>query len=484
MSITILGLGPGRIDDMTLAVWRACENADEVYLRTNRHPLLNDLPPDTTYKSFDDWYDTADDFESLYQRIADEIVALGQRTEGVVYAVPGHPMVGERTTQLILAAAAEAKVEVIVLGGLSFIDASLQALGVDGMNGLQIYDALDIAQLYHPPINPDFPTLIGQVYSREVASQVKLTLMNQYPDEFAVTLLHGAGTPEATTETLPLYEIDRNENIAHLTTLYVPALPMLSSFEALQNVMAHLRSERGCPWDQKQTHESLRPQFLEEVYEVLEAIDNGDMEALKEELGDVLLHVIFQAQIAVEEGDFYFTDVLDHIITKLIRRHPHVWGDVDADDADTVVQNWEAIKQQEEIDKQASGKAARASQLDGVPLSLPALVHAYRVQERAAGVGFDWPTVEPVIEKVFEEIEEIKADPTAANEFGDLLFAVVNWARWAGIDPESALRETNARFRRRFMHIEKRAAEQNRSLQDMTLDELDAYWVEAKTLGL
>lgn len=483
MSITIVGLGPGRIEDITLAVWRRLEGADEVYLRTNQHPLVNELPKKPTYHSFDAWYDTATSFDDLYQRIAQEIVRLGQRPEGVIYAVPGHPMVGERTTQLILAAAKTADVSVQVLGGLSFIEASLQALQLDGMNGLQIYDALDITQLYHPPINPDFPTLIGQLYSRDVAAQVKLALMNLYPDETTVTLLHGAGTPNEKRESVPLFEMDHSTDIAHLTSLYVPALPYLASFEALQNVMAHLRSEVGCPWDQEQTHESLRPQLLEEVYEVLEAIDNGDMNALKEELGDLLMHVIFQGQIAVEEGEFYFTETLHHIIAKLIRRHPHVWGDVAVAGADDVAANWEAIKAQEEADKQAAGKTARQSQLDGVPLSLPALVHAFRLQERAAAVGFDWPTVEPVIEKVFEEIEEIKAEPISA-EFGDLLFAVVNWARWQGIDPESALRETNARFRRRFQHIEGRAKAQARTLQDMTLAELDAFWNEAKQLGL
>lgn len=483
MGITIIGLGPGAIEDITLAVWRILEEADEVFLRTDQHPLLSQLPQRPTYHSFDAWYETTESFEALYERITTEIIRLGQRPQGVIYAVPGHPMVGERTTQLILERAEQAKIPVKILGGLSFIEASLRALKIDGMNGLQIYDALDLIHLYHPPINPDFPTLIGQLYSRDVAAHVKLTLMNLYPDETLVTLLHGAGTPDEKLETVPLYEMDFSKDIAHLTTLYIPPLPYAASFEALQNVMAHLRSEVGCPWDQEQTHESLRPQFLEEVYEVLEAIDNGDIEALKEELGDVLLHIVFQGQIAVEEGEFYFTEVLQHIIAKLIRRHPHVWGDVSVSGAENVVANWETIKQQEEATKKAEGKVARQSLLDGVPLSLPSLVHAYRLQERAAGVGFDWPDVKPVIEKVIEEIEEVKAEPIS-QEFGDLLFAVVNWARWQGIDPESALREANARFRRRFQHIEQRANEQGRVLQDMTLEEMDALWDEAKLLGL
>lgn len=482
-SITIVGLGPGKIDDLTLAAWRCLENAGEVYLRTKRHPLFAELPPQSTYHSFDAWYEEAGSFEALYQRIADQIITLAQKGQAVVYAVPGHPLVGEHTTPLIQAKAAAKGLRVTIIDGLSFIEPTLTALSIDAMAGLQIVDALDMAEHYHPSINPDHPSVIAQVYSREVASNVKLTLMNQYPDDFGVILVHGAGTTEAVLEEIPLYELDRSDKIAHLTSLYVPALPALSSFEALQNVMAHLRSERGCPWDQKQTRESLRPQLLEEVYEVLEAIDNEDIDALREELGDVLLHIIFQIQIATEEGDFYATDVFEQIITKLIRRHPHVWGDVEVSGSKNVEQNWEAIKQQEQADKAQKGEVARQSQLDGVPISLPALVYAYRLQERAAAVGFDWQTVEPVIQKVFEEIEEIKNDPSTY-EFGDLLFAVVNWARWAGIDPESALRETNARFKRRFAYIEEQVVKSERTIKDFSLEELDAFWDAAKREGL
>ena len=483
MTITILGLGPGKFDDLTLAAWRCLENATDVYLRTKRHPMVAELPAKVTYHSFDDLYDQADNFDALYEQIAAKIIALATQDHSVIYAVPGHPLVGEKTTPLIQAKAKEKNIDVKIIDGLSFIEPTLTALGVDGMGGLQVQDALDMVELYHPNINPDMPTLVAQVYSRDVASDVKLTLMNQYPDEFEVTLIHGAGTPDALLETVPLYEIDRSEHIAHLTSLYVPAMSRESSFESLQNIVAHLRSERGCPWDQKQTHQSLRPQFLEEVYEVLEAIDNEDMDALKEELGDVLLHVIFQIQLATETQDFYSTDVFDYIVTKLVRRHPHVWGDVSVDGAKNVEANWESIKQQEEAAKAEKGEKARESQLDGVPISLPALVFAYRLQERAAGVGFDWDTIEPVIAKVFEEIEEIKEDPSL-DEFGDLLFAVVNWARWVGHDPESALRETNARFKRRFKYIETEVRKLNKEMKDCSLEELDKFWDAAKKAGL
>lgn len=476
MAITIVGLGPGRLEQLTLEAWSVLQNASEVYLRTTRHPLVEQLPSGPLYNSFDDLYDTAEDFDTLYQHIAERILELGQRPEGVVYAVPGHPMIGEQTTQLILAGADNESVHVI--DGLSFIEPTLAALQLDGMAGLQIYDAVDITRMYHPPLNPDLPSLIAQVYSRTVASDLKLTLMNLYPDEYPVMLVHGAGTPNALIERILLYEIDHSEAIAHLTTLYIPPLETNVSFQALQEVMAHLRSADGCPWDQAQTHRSLRPHFLEEVYEVLEAIDTEDNEALVEELGDVFLHLVFQIQIAIDEGEFAYQDVFRHIIQKMIRRHPHIWGDTKVDSPAQVERNWEALKQNEQKQQK------RDSQLDGVPVNLPALVQAFRIQERAAMVGFDWDEIAPVIAKVFEEINEIHTaadDAAAAKELGDLLFAVVNWARWLKIDPESALRETNARFKRRFAYVEQQATQ---PLRDMTLAEMDKLWDEAKQQGL
>lgn len=485
--ITIVGLGPGQVEQMTLLAWHTLENAAEVYLRTKHHPLVESLPAKPTYRSFDDLYDKAENFESLYQTIANQMVALGQRVGGVIYAVPGHPMVGEQTTQLILAAAHAQNVPVKIVDGLSFIEPSLSALKIDGITGLQIHDATDFIRLYHPPINPDQPALIAQVYSQAVASDTKLTLMNQYPDDYPVVLLHGAGTADEIIEHVLLYELDRSQHISYLTTLYVPPMPHPSSFQSLLNIMAHLRSPEGCPWDIKQTHQSLRAHFIEEAYEVIEALDAEDMDSLSEELGDILLHVTFQSQIAVDNGEFYVTDVVRHIIEKMVRRHPHIFGEVKVEDADHVVRNWEAIKQQEQAKKGENGRKARESRLDGIPAAVPALIYAYRVQEKAAQFGFDWPEVEPVIQKVEEEIREIREadDPeSCAKEVGDLLFAVVNWARWMKVDAEAALRGTNERFMRRFAYIETTAKSNGKEIETMTLQEMDSLWDEAKRQGL
>lgn len=481
MTLTIVGLGPGSVDDLTRRAWRALEHASVVYLRTSQHPCVPYLPAGPDYRSFDEVYESSGDFEHIYTVIVDRVLEAA-RQASVVYAVPGDPRVAESTVTRLLAAAKGLHIEVI--SGISFIEPALRLLGIDALDGLQILDALDVAALHHPPINPDYPALLGQVYNRAVASDLKLTLMNQYPDEFEVMLVHRAGATGEGIERLPLYEIDRSARIQHLTALYVPPLGGMSSFERFQETIAHLRAPEGCPWDRQQTHLSLRKYLLEEAYEVLEAIDAEDPAALREELGDLLLQIGLHVQIAVDDGEFHMADVLSTINHKLIRRHPHVWGAVDVDGAEQVVANWEAIKREE---RSASGEQQRTSLLDGIPKGLPALLQAYEYTARAAKPGFDWPNIDQVVAKVREELEEVLNAPDAdarAEEIGDLLFVIVNWARWLNVEPESALRATNAKFHRRFQFIEQAAAAQGRSLSDWSLDEMDALWKQAKAKGL
>ncbi len=483
MTITILGLGPGDPELLTRRAWRILSEAEEVYLRTARHPNVTELPIRRLH-SFDAWYDTAEDFASLYQRIAEAIVQLGQRPQGVVYAVPGHPLVGEQTVTLILQLARAQGVPVELVDGLSFVEPLLSALGVDALDGLQLHDAEAIARMHHPPLNPDVPALLAQVYSSTIASDVKLTLANQYPETHEVTLVYSAGTPAQRLERVPLYALDR-QPVDHLTSLYVPPLQKRGSFEYFQEIMAHLRSPEGCPWDRQQTHESLRPYLLEEAYEVLEALDSGDLELLKRELGDLLLQIVFHAQIAVEAGEFSMADVIAHACQKLIRRHPHVWGNVQVSDPAQVRANWDQIKRQE---RTAEGSAAaQPSALDGVPKALPALAAAAALHARAARMGFEWDRLEDVIAKVREELEELVNAGDAEQrreEFGDVLSSLVNLARWYDLDPEAALRESNAKFVRRFQYIEQRAAQQGRALQSLSPAEVDELWRAAKAEGL
>jgi tetrapyrrole methylase family protein/MazG family protein len=479
MAITIVGLGPGDPAHLTREAWGVLEAAGEVYLRTQKHPTVAALPRGAVRHSFDHLYEEAHDFEALYATIAAEILVLGRRPQGVVYAVPGHPLVGEASVGRILEAAREADLLVRVVAGLSFVEPVLTALGIDALAGLQLVDATELAALHHPPLNPDLPALVAQLYSQDLAADLKLTLMNQYPPEHRLVLVHSAGTEEEQTVSLPLYELDRQPDVAHLTTLYVPPLPQVSSFEAFQETVAYLRAPEGCPWDRKQTHQSLRSGLLEEAYEVLAALDEDDVEALREELGDLLLQIVMHAQIAVEAGEFSMADVVATIDAKIKFRHPHVWGEQAAANADDVLQSWEASKALER-QEQVQGEK---SMLSGVPVALPALAQALAYGERVARVGFDWPDVEGVVQKVAEEIEELRAasdEEARAVELGDVLFAVVNWARWLDVDPEVALRQANARFARRFAWVEAEARHRSLDLKQLGLDALETLWQEAK----
>jgi len=481
-TITIVGLGPGDPRHLTREAWEVLEvvagSNGEVWLRTERHPTVAGLPHRLTLRSFDYLYEEVDDFLQVYDTIADEVLRLGRRPEGVVYAVPGHPLVGEATVRRILTRAEAVDLAVRIVEGLSFVEPTLAALRIDALAGLQICDAVDLAACHHPSLNPDLPALVAQLYSRPLAADVKLTLMNQYPDDHEMMLVHAAGTPEQRVAHLLLYELDRQHDIAHLTTLYVPPLSGVASFEGLQDTVAHLRAPGGCPWDREQTHESLRAGLLEEAYEVVAAIDAGDVQALQEELGDLLLQVLLQTQIATEEGEFKMAHVISGIDAKLKHRHPHVWGDQQVDGPGEVLHRWEELKREE--------KGEGGSVLDGVPAALPAVQQADTYSRRAARVGFDWNEAGGVADKVREEIAEVEGAITPEereNELGDLLFAVVNWARWVGVDPETALRKANARFAQRFRGMERLARERGLDMAALTIDELEALWQEAKCRG-
>ena len=334
--------------------------------------------------------------------------------------------------------------------------------------------------MHVPTLAPDeLPVLIAQIYSLLVASEVKSTLTAIYPDEHQVKLIHGAGTKEQIVENVPLYEIDRSEHIGLLTSLYVPSLGEGTSFELFQEIVAHLRAPNGCPWDKEQTHDSLRKHLLEELYEAIAALDSGNIDSMREEFGDLLLQIMLHSQIASEEGEFTANDVVKGIYDKIIRRHPHVFGDAKVSGVDGVLTNWEKLKDKERKTKGEKEKGM----LDGVPLALPALSQAEEYQDRAARVGFDWPVIDGVLDKLAEEIQEVKQAETdfeLADEIGDLFFVLVNFARWKKVDAESALRGTSIKFKKRFGYIEQTAKKQGRNLSDMKLEEMDALWDEAK----
>jgi tetrapyrrole methylase family protein/MazG family protein len=476
--ITLLGLGPGDPDLLTRRAWKVLESADEIYLRTRHHPAVEYLPGHLVVHSMDYLYEEGQTFEDVYRRIVEQILELGQRPQGVIYAVPGHPFIAESTGVEILRRAQQLSIPINVVEGVSFIGPTFSALGKDPFPQVSLVDALELAAGHVPCFPPDSPALIAQLYSKEVASDVKLTLMSVYPDDHPVRLVHAAGTPQEFVEDLALHQIDQNPRMGLLSTLYVPALEQGSSFETFQEIIAHLRAPDGCPWDREQTHRSLRPHLLEETYEALAAMDANDDQAMSEELGDLLLQIVLHAQIASETGGFSMTDVVRGIHHKIVRRHPHVFGDVDLQDVGGVLANWERLKAAERVEK----GQGEASLLDGVALALPALTQAEQIQLRAARVGFDWPEIQGVVDKVQEEWQEVlkASEAERSDEIGDLLFAVVNLARWYKVEPESALREANIRFRRRFRYIENIAREQGVAVSKLSLGELERLWQKAK----
>ena len=296
---------------------------------------------------FDAVYDSGSSFEKVYARIVNRLIKKAKKGD-VVYAVPGHPLVGESTVPMLIEAARAENIATKIISGMSFIEPVLEALAsrrtpalrsLDPFDGLQLCDAIDLANGHHPLLNPDCPALIAQVYSRAIASDLKLTLMNQYPPMHEVLMVRGGEIasrhtsdvvhrPSSSVLSRVLHELDHHDDFDHLTTLYVPAMPRISSLEGLQETMAHLRAPKGCPWDREQTHQSLRNTLLEETYEVLTAIDEDDMSALKEELGDLLFNVLFQVQMATEAEEFRMVDVIGEVDAKLKRRHPHVFGEL------------------------------------------------------------------------------------------------------------------------------------------------------------
>jgi tetrapyrrole methylase family protein / MazG family protein len=494
--IHVVGLGPGDFQSLPPQAFALLTGGLPVYLRTARHPIVAEGPLSEALQTvrvtaLDDEYEANPSFDDTYAAIVARVLRAEAAEGEIVYAVPGHPLIGETTVARLLDETKRRGISVKIIGAPSFVDACLEAVAVAVTGDLHIVDALTLDP--NAPAPPESlrtggPLILYQVHSREAASNAKLSLMRAgYPDEFLVTVVRGARlSGQELVRDVPLYELDRDKKHDHLTSVYVPPLPAEErrpSYYDLVRVMARLRDPNGgCPWDLEQTHKTLRRYVLEEAYEVAEAIDSGDPDKLCEELGDLLLQVVFHAQLAAEEGLFDAEDVSAVIVEKLIRRHPHIFGDMKAKDADEVLKNWQAIKAAEK------GNQNRVSILDGIPASLPALMAAMEVSKRAVKVGFEWPDVGGVLDKVVEEFAELRVEiernapkDKIASELGDLLFTLVNVGRRLGVEPEDALRGQMERFKRRFRHIEIRAAEEGRPLESLTLEEMETFWQEAKT---
>lgn len=534
-TITIVGLGPGAAGNLSLETMELLQGCKQVILRTAVHPTVEELRKrNVSFTSCDDLYEKSASFEEVYTKVVERVLTAAE-ADDVVYAVPGSPLVAERTVVLMRDAAKAQGKQLVIKPAMSFLDLAYVDLGIDPIAGLRIIDAQDFEAIAD---GGNYPLMITQVYSQLVASDLKLALMENLPDEYEIFFLRNLGLPDEECRSIQLFELDRQPNIDHLTSVYVPPLAVnvdgIMEFGAdddadfvilndedkytfassdnhdefhceyddlmedeydelettasyddfdiqpLADVIKTLREPGGCPWDIEQTHASIRSNMIEEVYEYLEAVDAEDYDGMREELGDVLMQVVFHARMAQEAGHFDLQDIIDEVVDKLIRRHPHVFGDTHVDGSDEVLVNWEAIKKQE--------KTERKHVLDGVTQGLPALLRAYKVQSKAAKVGFDWNDVKDVWAKVEEELSELReainaGDKAAAEaELGDVIFAIVNYARFNKIEPETALNGTNNRFTKRFNHVEQRVLESGKTWEEFSLAELDKFWDEAKAM--
>ncbi|ANU14686.1 nucleoside triphosphate pyrophosphohydrolase [Planococcus halocryophilus] len=481
-TIHIIGLGAGDLDQLPLGVYKKLKAATNLYVRTEDHPVLTELAEEgVVFTSFDEVYEKHDSFSPVYAEIAETLIGLSDK-HSIIYAVPGHPLVAEQTVQNLIEAEKQGRCQLSIEGGHSFLDSLFGALRIDPIEGFQLMDGTEMTS---DQVNMTQHLLIAQVYDSFSASEVKLTLMEKYPDDYPVTIVTAAGSVDEVLRTVPLHELDRSTEVNNLTTVYVPPAAeqneRLKEWQTFRSIIAKLRSPEGCPWDREQTHESLSPHLIEEAHELLQAIQEEDDEAIVDELGDVLLQVFLHAQIGQDNGYFQIEDVLEAISAKMIRRHPHVFGDVSAEDSEQVIANWQEIKAQE--------KPAVDSLLEGQERFSSSLTTSFNYQKKAAKVGFTWPDAASAWDKFHEELQEFQQEVANGSkarqldELGDLLFTLVNLARFFDLSPEEAMMQANRKFQSRFHYVEQQVKKGTGDFSDYSLEQLDAFWNQAKLLA-
>lgn len=473
--ITVVGLGPGNPDLVTMETINAISRIPVRYVRTVQHPSAH-LVGDAS--SFDHLYESSSSFDDVYTSITTELVEAARTHGHVLYAVPGSPLVLERTVALLRA---HTDVELSVLPAIGFVDDVWRALNIDPVeSGVKLVDGHTFAE---SAAGYTGALLVAHTHANWVLSNIKLSIDDIDPNT-PVTMLHHVGLPDEQIIATTWSEMDRTLDADHLTSLWIPALgtPVAAEMVRFHSLARTLRDQ--CPWDMEQTHTSLVRYLLEETYEVVDAIERLNADDPRsdddfiEELGDLLYQVEFHAAIAEEQGRFTMADVARTVHDKLVSRHPHVFGDVEVSSSSDVENNWEALKRAE--------KPERTGIFDGVVHAAPSLSFAAKVQQRAARAGFDWPNVDGPLAKIEEETIEVRdamkmGDPEATMvEVGDLLFAVVNVARHLDIDPESALRSAVHKFRARVDAVEALATERGLVMKDMGLEQLDELWEVVK----
>lgn len=477
-AITVVSLGPGDPSLLTLQAADALRGAKHLVLRTGRHGAAAWLEAQgIAYDTLDSFYDQYDDFDEMHAAMARHLWQLAAAS-ALTYAVMD---AGTDGSVAALAAMQPEDGTLRRLPGLSAADACLAAVPLRrGAGGLRVIPATDCTAAPH---DPRMPLMITELDNRALAGDVKLWLTELYPDEMEAVFFPPSEKAARKPVLIPLEELDRQKRYDHTCCLFLPETPIQARerfcFEDLVEVMAILRGENGCPWDRQQTHESLRKYLIEEAWEAYGAVDEGDPDRLADELGDVLLQVVFHASIGQAHGAFALGDITTAICCKMIHRHPHIFGHAAYGSASEVAASWEALKKVEK------GLTTQADVLKDVSQGLPALMRAAKVQKKAAQVGFDWDTAEEALPKVHEEAEEVlqelqkNADP--GEELGDLLFSCVNVARLCGQDPELLLKSATEKFIRRFEAMENLIISDGKALKGLTLNEMDVYWKQVKS---
>lgn len=487
--LTIIPLGTPCT--MSKANMDALMNSQKLIFQTLEHPCAEaalvscGIDPKNVI-SMDEYYNGSFDFDELNEAIAARLASAFDEpgVEAVGFAVLGRGA-GADLIRKIHTHLPEKHAALMILPSCGFAEAALaSAFGA----GLPYFSDFDLRTAQSLKISdPEQPLVIEECDTLLRAGEVKLMLSEYYPDDHALYLANMNAAGEYEVKMLPVHMLDHAENAplyGAATVVIVPPCELARrsrhGFEALMEVMRRLRAPGGCPWDAEQTHSSLRSSLIEESYEVLDALDREDMTALEEELGDLLLQIVFHAVIEEERSEFTMRDVTTGIVNKLIYRHPHVFGDVSVGSSDEVLTNWENLKQKEKH------QSTVADAMRAVPASFPALMRSYKVQKKAAHVGFDWPNALEALPKVLEEAGEVREaiesgeSAHISEEIGDLLFACVNTARLLKVDPELALGEATEKFMRRFIAMEALILSDGRHFEGMTLEEMDLYWEKVK----
>lgn len=476
--IFVVGMGPGSVDCLTKGALDRIHSGKRHFLRTASHPTVKYfVESGIEYETFDHYYEQAEDFATLYSDIAQTLISAAEKYGEINYYVPGNAMVAEKSVVELL----KKFDDVVIVSGMSFIEPIIEVVKSDIVNGLKIVNGEELTMR---DVDVHCDMIITQVYNERILSRAKLELSEVYGDEYRIFLIHSAGIPgEEETIEIPIYELDRVSFVGSLSTIFVPKIEKcdkkIFDFNDILCIMEVLRGVGGCPWDMDQTHESLRTPMIEEAYEAVQAINDEDMDALYEELGDVLLQVVFHSQIAREDGDFNIYSVTSALAEKMIYRHPHVFGETDSLSVAAVPGTWDRLKYEKRGIHTLSEKLADIR-------GLPALLAGAKTYQKLGESGLKAGDVHAVFKRLMRKVDELKTkigvadEGSLESEIGDLLFSVAALSRLLSVDPEVALNTSMERFKKRLSLLEKRMQEAGNTFETLSEDELDHLWSQAK----